>query len=1153
MGSGFVRRHPVLIGSLAGLVLLAVLGLIFLPMGIHFALERWLESRARISADIENVDFNPLTGKMVVDTLIAQREEATGRIQWDRASFEITWWPLLEQNLKLNSINLRDALITVRQTDEAIFIGGIRFHTGDVEKQKKEGGGWAFGFEDVDLYSVRMRYQGENFTKEILVEEAHLGSMAQWKPQEAGAFRARIKIAEGTISLDGRARPFAEQPSFDFQLKVAAVRPSWMQPWFQEAGLTVEQGLVFADLKADGSYLPEKTGVKLDVNGSIRLEQVQGQTPKVAVKNTNLSWNGRVEVTALQKQKTPVIAVEGILQSSGFDLLLVERQIAVYAEKAKANLSFQKGSPDVPRGAEFLLDLSGTTGSVSVSDRVKNLLLASLGRLELERLSMQGRKSFSLEKGTSTNLQLLERPEDAPLPFYVQASHIQTEGFKFTGAGHLILESLQADNLAALLVRNEKGEIVLSPWKKPAEEKPRDKTGLPNLRIGVVDIGAGSRLLIRDRSLQPALRLELDPLQLHVENFDTSKKTDQPALLDITLEANGNPLSLQGKALVSSQKIAFDGRAKLFQWPVSIVQPYLQGKAFLENGLVSLNSKVEGFYERPSGNLGLTVDGSMQAIQVYGQLGGMRLRDAGLSWTGNTYINTTLGNAQSGGTPAITAEGKVEMPSVTIMLPKPRMGFHGETVRIKVDFTMGTDVVPQGAPYLLHAWGSLASLQARDLDKELNLAALKDVEMTAVRMIGPKNISVQQLRISEMQLLERPGETAVGEPYFLSGERVQLENLQVAGPRDLSLADFKIQSLQGILVRDANGDFPFGKWLPKEKKEEKKPLSLRIGRFDVDGGKSRILYLDRSVDPFVKLQLQPLHLSLENLNLAQGQPSPLQVEGDFGRYSNLRLNGQILSLQDSPSMDLVLEIEGLDMTKLTGYTEKLFGYAAKSGNLDVMADIRVREGELDAQTDWKITKLNLNAVDPEKRQETNVFLGFSLNTGVALLQDGDGVIKLNIPVNGTITDPDFDYSAVIQRAILKGIQTAALGYFSPLGLAAKLGKELLLEPVFELRFQPMVFEPGNVRLSEQNRQHLREVANRLKDRPKVTITVCGVAVPADKEGTPSEEELMKLAKRRGENVRDYLVEQGIGSERLVQCAPDVDRSKDAQPRAEIGI
>jgi uncharacterized protein involved in outer membrane biogenesis len=174
----------------------------------------------------------------VVYTLIAQREEAPGSIQWERASLDIGWWPLLERNLKLNSIDLRDAVVTVRRTAEALYIGGLRIRTGDsAGKQMEDRGGWAFGFEDVDLHNVRVRYVDESFEKEFLVEEAHIGSMASWNPDEAGVFRARLKAAEGiTLSLEGQARPFADQPSFDIQVKIDVVRPSWMQPWFQEAG-----------------------------------------------------------------------------------------------------------------------------------------------------------------------------------------------------------------------------------------------------------------------------------------------------------------------------------------------------------------------------------------------------------------------------------------------------------------------------------------------------------------------------------------------------------------------------------------------------------------------------------------------------------------------------------------------------------------------------------------------------------------------------------------------------------------------------------------------------------------------------------------------------------------------------------------------------
>ncbi len=362
-------------------------------------------------------------------------------------------------------------------------------------------------------------------------------------------------------------------------------------------------------------------------------------------------------------------------------------------------------------------------------------------------------------------------------------------------------------------------------------------------------------------------------------------------------------------------------------------------------------------------------------------------------------------------------------------------------------------------------------------------------------------------------------------------------------------------------MREKNGDFPFGQWFPKEESQpeekEKPPLHLRIGLLDINGGESRLRYLDRSVDPEVDLELQPFNARINDFDTVGLTPSPVEIDGKFARYSNFRLNGTVASVLDKMTMELLLEVESLNMTKLTGYTEKLFGHRVQAGNLDVRADIDVNQGELDAGTTWKLTKLNLDAIDSEQRKETNLFLGFSLKTGVSLLRDSDGVVTLHIPVTGELTDPKFQFSNVIQKAVLKGIRSAALTYFSPLGLVAKLGKELLLDKAMELRFKPVFFEPGEAQLSGDNRRYLEEVKDRLEARPQVTILVCGVVVRADIEAlraeNPSAGEMLELARRRGETVRSYLAEQGIGTDRLVQCAMAMDRSEGAEPRAEMGM
>ena len=113
------------------------------------------------------------------------------------------------------------------------------------------------------------------------------------------------------------------------------------------------------------------------------------------------------------------------------------------------------------------------------------------------------------------------------------------------------------------------------------------------------------------------------------------------------------------------------------------------------------------------------------------------------------------------------------------------------------------------------------------------------------------------------------------------------------------------------------------------------------------------------------------------------------------------------------------------------------------------------------------------------------------------------------------------------------------------------------------------------------------MAKILKDRPESKIRVCGLAAesadsagiqkqapaagkeepPADEaeeDAAPveaaanqtgaliSKEQLEALAKARSDGIKDHLVNQhGIKADRILICHPEIDKTADGKPRAEI--
>jgi hypothetical protein len=108
---------------------------------------------------------------------------------------------------------------------------------------------------------------------------------------------------------------------------------------------------------------------------------------------------------------------------------------------------------------------------------------------------------------------------------------------------------------------------------------------------------------------------------------------------------------------------------------------------------------------------------------------------------------------------------------------------------------------------------------------------------------------------------------------------------------------------------------------------------------------------------------------------------------------------------------------------------------------------------------------------------------------VALLADRNGVINVDLPLSGSINDPQFSVGPLIWKALVNLIVKAVTSPFSLLtgGLGGGSGES-----------STITFDAGSATLSDSARQGLDKVAKALTDRPGLQMTVVGTS-SLDKE------------------------------------------------------
>ena len=194
----------------------------------------------------------------------------------------------------------------------------------------------------------------------------------------------------------------------------------------------------------------------------------------------------------------------------------------------------------------------------------------------------------------------------------------------------------------------------------------------------------------------------------------------------------------------------------------------------------------------------------------------------------------------------------------------------------------------------------------------------------------------------------------------------------------------------------------------------------------------------------------------------------------------------------------------LDLPPLSPYSVKDAGHGIERGKLSVDVAYKVLpNGQLTASNRIVLNQLTFG--EPVAGAPNSL----PVRLAAALLADRRGVIDLDLPISGSLNDPQFRIGPVIGKIILNLIGKALTSPFSLLASAFGGGEEM----------SSVAFAPGSATLSPEAQQNLGKVAKALVDRPALKLTVTGTAnLEAEREGLQRErlQQLVRAEKRRAQ-------------------------------------
>ncbi|MCV6612644.1 MAG: DUF748 domain-containing protein [Amphritea sp.] len=412
---------------------------------------------------------------------------------------------------------------------------------------------------------------------------------------------------------------------------------------------------------------------------------------------------------------------------------------------------------------------------------------------------------------------------------------------------------------------------------------------------------------------------------------------------------------------------------------------------------------------------------------------------------------------------------------------------------------------------------------------ELNVA-LKQLQLTLGQRLDIASVAISDLKVDEtLSKDKQPRNT----------DRLLAAVEQLSGPSPEAAA--------GTDDKDAaTGD--------------NQPLRVSIGELTINGD-SRVRFRDQSVSPAFSTELALQKVRVTGLDTVSQKPAAFDLDLKLNSFTRFDLKGTTNLAAGGENAEWQGHLKQLDLPRISPYSIGYTGYYLNSGQLYLTSTGTLKQGQIDGNNEIRINRLEVEVADQDQMAKFSKQLSMPLGTAISILQDSDDNIELDVPVSGSLDDPDFGLQSVVKLLAGKGLKQAAFSFLTkslqPYGTLISLAGSAIMEGAF-VTLQPVSFTPGQAQLNVEGLDYLGKISTMMADRKGMRLNICGQVVQQDQQliveqlakenaerkepldesalAELEQERLVALAQQRSDAVKSVLL-QSLPGERLFSCFP----------------
>jgi hypothetical protein len=569
----FVRRNWYWI-TLITSALLAAAVLTSLPYGIDYAFERWLISHGLDRASIEDVDFNPFTGTLVLRNLQAKIGESQV-LRVPEARMRMYWLPFFSKRAHIEKLTVRDATVVVEHDEKGRWrIGGLALAAAEAVAAKPTEAPWGFTLNQLEILNSQVEHTGAGLKVKVTIDKAVVSRLRSWDKEQAARMDFKGKINDGTVKMEADFFPFAAQPSVSGSLELAGISLSDIADLAAPSLMGLQGEL---SSKSRLSVKKEDNGsVRIVQQGTMALSQMKATGKGVDTAGRNLEWDGTIrfvssEVTAQGKFTGTDLAVRA--QEEGLDLHVGELVWAGQVDYGKDNQpGFLQAAGDLGLRRIYMDDMRGT------------LRLVGMSELSLKNLSTQSPKQVKVPEVKVEQLHLIQRLQDNQQaggdPSLISASRATLQGVELADSREISIKSVELSGIKSLLLHDSQGKWQpIAGLFPPSKRSKRSETGKSQrpvmVKIDQARIADQGLFRFEDRGVSPPFKTSLTVSEATLTGLD-SGKPEQPAIVSLVGKIDKyTDVSIQGKVTPFTQRLGLDLAAKIDDFDLPRLSPYV--------------------------------------------------------------------------------------------------------------------------------------------------------------------------------------------------------------------------------------------------------------------------------------------------------------------------------------------------------------------------------------------------------------------------------------------------------------------------------------------------------------------------------------------------------------------------------------------------